>query len=171
MFPRWDLVVTGVYPTIPGDHVPACVTDSQGVPPATPLASAIEQTTDAGSSHNTSQFVLDDLLKCDKTRCHDIFVDQMVHIFQYGMKDILETLSALDMDVLSTINSTLAERAKVKTGVVYRGLWHTQLQRTFGISDLVSLMAPLQRSWTRYFPKIDQLILIPLSSKKTHRSA
>ena len=113
VFPRWDLVVTGVYPTIPGDHVSACVTDSQGVPPATLLAPAIEQTTDDGSSHNTPQFVLDDLLKCDKTRCHDIFVDQMVHIFQYGMKDILETLSALDMDVLSTINSTLVERAKV----------------------------------------------------------
>ena len=51
-----------------------------------------------------------DLTHDDKP--HDLFISEIQRIFQYGMKDILETLSELDMDVSSSIHNTLANMAK-----------------------------------------------------------
>ena len=43
---------------------------------------------------------------------HNLFITNLPQVFQYCMKDVLETLNTLDMDVLNHIHKTLADRAK-----------------------------------------------------------
>ena len=61
-------------------------------------------------SSTDKSFSLHDLTNDDKP--HELFISEMQHIFQYGMKDILKTITELDMDVLSSIHNTLADMAK-----------------------------------------------------------
>ena len=61
-----------------------------------------------------SKFSLADFDKCEKHNQHDLFVSNLTHVFQYCMKDVLETLNSLDMDVLNLIHRVglLADRVK-----------------------------------------------------------
>ena len=61
-------------------------------------------------STTNKRFSLHDLTHDDNP--HQLFISEIQRIFQYGMKDILETISELDMDVLSSIHNTLANMAK-----------------------------------------------------------
>ena len=65
---------------------------------------------DNDDSPSDKMFSLHDLTNDDKP--HDLFISEIQHIFQNGIKDILETITELDLDVLSSIHNTLAEMAK-----------------------------------------------------------
>ena len=56
-----------------------------------------------------TKFSLSELASCNNTICHERFMDNLKHIFQYCMKDILEMLNDLDMEVLNNMHKTLAE--------------------------------------------------------------
>ena len=56
------------------------------------------------------RFSLHDLTHDDNP--HELFISEIQRIFQYRMKDILEIISELDRDVLSSIHNTLANMAK-----------------------------------------------------------
>ena len=43
---------------------------------------------------------------------HNLFITNLPQVFQYCMKDVLETLNTLDMDVLNHIHKSLADRVK-----------------------------------------------------------
>ena len=62
------------------------------------------------NSPTDKTFSLPDLTNHDKL--HDLFISEIQHIFQNGMKDILETITELDEDVLSSVHNALAEMAK-----------------------------------------------------------
>ena len=73
-----------------------------------------DQTNRPDNEHDESstdkRFSLHDLTHDDKL--HDLFISEIQRIFQYGMKDMLETITELDMDVLSCIQNTIANTAK-----------------------------------------------------------
>ena len=69
-----------------------------------------ERLNEHGESSTDKRFSLQDLTNDDKP--HELFISEIQRIFQYGMKDILETINELDMDVLSSIHNNLADMAK-----------------------------------------------------------
>ena len=71
-------------------------------------------------SSTDKTFSLHDLTKDDKP--HDLFICEIQCIFQYGMKDILETITELDMDVLSSIHNKYKDRRAVQRTVA-KDIW------------------------------------------------
>ena len=94
-------------------------------------------------SSSDKRLSLHDLIHDDKP--HELFISEIQRIFQYGMKDILETITELYMDVLSSIHNTLANMAKTSfpkfkdRRAVRRTVAHTVIQRlkTSGFLDSV----------------------------------
>ena len=66
-----------------------------------------DQTNRPDNEHDESssdkRFSLHDLTHDDTP--HELFISEIKHIFQYGMKDILETITEQDMDELSSIHN------------------------------------------------------------------
>ena len=66
-----------------------------------PSGTAISEADVIGSG---SKFSLRDIGKCQGqgTHQHNLFITNLPQVFQYRMKDVLETLNTVDMDVLIT---------------------------------------------------------------------
>ena len=98
--------------TPPGEaNIPVVTHDSPGSNEVEnmPSGTAVTEADVIGSG---SKFSLRDIGKCQRKNQHNLFITNLPQVFQYCMKDVLETLNTLDMDVLNHIHKTLADRVK-----------------------------------------------------------